>query len=324
MAAGHSGVTMNDRMNAPHAAEGAPPERAARARWRERLARVLREVDARPDAAHSLATLAALAHSSPGHFHRQFSAWCGLPLARYVQLSRLRRAVLQLLHRPRLRVLDVALGSGYESGEAFARAVRRELGLSPSALRREPLRLAACAGWAALERQLNDAEHATMNDSLFQIDAVRRVHLPDIPVALRVHRGPPAQLAASLGDFIAWRRERRLSPERAATYNLLYDDPEAVAPQDFRFGLAVAYDGAVEPNPQGLQAAVIPGGPHAVLRVVGPDAMLERALRWMYGHWLPASGCELADRPAWLQRLTLFPDVPAQQGELLLHLPLAG
>ncbi|HDY3603815.1 TPA: AraC family transcriptional regulator [Klebsiella michiganensis] len=43
----------------------------------------------------SLETLSAIAHSSPYHFHRQFSAYSGVPLYRYIQWLRLRSAFAQ-------------------------------------------------------------------------------------------------------------------------------------------------------------------------------------------------------------------------------------
>ncbi len=295
-----------------------PSPTDSRQRWQARMRRVLRHVDAQPGAALDLTGLAALAHSSPFHFHRQFAAMCGLPQARYVLLSRMRRAAQQLAHRPALPVLEVALSSGYESPEAFTRAFRRLLGKTPSQWRRDP----RSARWAACEQQLHLAEQWPMNDTIFSLDQVRLVHTPDLPVALLVHRGPLQDLAPSLQRFIAWRRERQLPPSRAATFNVLYDDPASVAPADCRFGLAVAWDAPVPPNAQGLVASHLEGGLHAVLRHEGPDASLDQAIRWLYGVWLPQSGHELRDAPPFLQRLRFFPDVPAHEALVEIHLPL--
>lgn len=287
-------------------------------RWQARMQRVLRHVDSQPEAALDLGGLAVLAHSSPFHFHRQFAALCGLPLARYVLLSRMRRAASWLAHRPAMPVLEVALASGYESPEAFTRAFRRLFDKTPSQWRREP----RSAAWAACERLLQQAEQYPMKHHPFELDQVRLEQLPDIPVALLVHRGPMQDLAPSLQRFIAWRRERQLPPARAATYNLLYDDPDSVPPADCRFGLAVAWDQPVPPNPQGLVAGHIEGGLHAVLRHEGSDASLDQAIRWLYGVWLPQSGLELRNAPPWLQRLRFFPEVPAHEALVEIHLPL--
>jgi AraC family transcriptional regulator len=307
-------------MKAPLTTSPTDAPRAHLQRWQARMQRVLRQVDSQPEAALDLAGLAALAHSSPFHFHRQFAALCGLPLARYVLLSRMRRAAQWLAHRPRMPVMEVALASGYESPEAFSRAFRRLFDKSPSAWRRDP----QSPAWAECEQQLQLAEQWPMSNETLQFDQVRLETHPDIPVAMLVHRGPMQSLAPSLQRFIEWRREHQLPPSRAATYNVLFDDPSSVAPAACRFGLAVAWDQPVPANPQGLEAGRIEGGLHAVLRHEGPDASLDQAIRWLYGVWLPQSGYELRDAPPWLQRLRFFPEVPAHEALVEIHLPLQG
>lgn len=298
-------------------------ETESRARQRVRLHAVLAYIDAHPDALLSLQELSAIAAWSPCHFHRQFSAMTGLPLARYVLLSRLRRAAQLLLHRREQPVLEIALASGYDSPEAFARAFRRVLGQSPSVFRAAARRPA----WPELEQALNHAE-TMMNDPLPSSPRHDDVHIVDTPdrrVALLLHRGPPRELPASINRFIAWRRAHRLPPSRSATYNLFHDDVETTPPADYRLGLCAGlehFSGPVEANPQGVVESLIPGGPCAVLRHVGTDHGLSAAAHFLYRDWLPASGRALRDFPLYLQRLSFFPDVPAQAAVSELFLPL--
>ncbi len=49
-----------------------------------RFQRVCRYIARHLDEPLSLETLSAIAHSSPYHFHRQFSAYTGIPLYRYI------------------------------------------------------------------------------------------------------------------------------------------------------------------------------------------------------------------------------------------------
>ena len=152
-------------------------------------------------------------------------------------------------------------------------------------------------------------------DLRFETVAPRRI-------ALRLHRGAPAALPHSLRDFIAWRRAHRLPPSRCATFNLLYDDPEAVAPRDWRFGLACACDADVAPNAQGVEAAVLAGGRHVILPYRGGDDALVAAIDFLYGDWLPRSGEEPADAPLFVQRLEWAPEVPERLALSELWLPL--
>ena len=47
-----------------------------------------------------LERLSEEANFSPFHFHRQFSSYCGMPVGRYIQLMRLKRASYRLAFNP--------------------------------------------------------------------------------------------------------------------------------------------------------------------------------------------------------------------------------
>lgn len=145
---------------------------------------------------------------------------------------------------------------------------------------------------------------------------------PLTPVAVLPHRGPTTLLGESLQRFIAWRKAHHLPPSRFATYNVCYHHPGDVAPEDYRFDLCVAWDGEVADNPQGVVAGSLPGGRCAVLRHIGPDEQLETAIMQLYRRWLPNSGAQLRDAPLFLQRVRLFPDVPAHEAVTDIFLPI--
>lgn len=156
----------------------------------------------------------------------------------------------------------------------------------------------------------------------FHVDQVKIVTTEDRRVALLEHHGDPALLGDTLRRFIAWRRESGLPPRRSATFNIWYNDPQSVAPEDFRLGLCAATDGEIIPNSVGIIPAMIPGGRCAVLRHVGADASLQAAAAFLYTVWLPASGEALRDFPPYCQRLTLYPDVPEHEAVMDIFLPL--
>ena len=108
-------------------------------RHAQRFDRVLLYIEQHLDEEISLNTLSAVAHYSPYHFHRAFSAYVGVSVGQYVQRMRLRRASFRLVSEPQDSVLTIALQAGFDSGEAFARAFRRAFGQSPSTFRRQPL-----------------------------------------------------------------------------------------------------------------------------------------------------------------------------------------
>jgi AraC family transcriptional regulator len=84
--------------------------------------------------------LASRAHLSRFHFDRLVAAAAGEPPAALRRRILLERAAYQLITTEQ-DVLDVALGAGYSSHEAFTRAFARAYGRSPSDWRRRPTSL---------------------------------------------------------------------------------------------------------------------------------------------------------------------------------------
>jgi AraC family transcriptional regulator len=82
----------------------------------------------------SLAALADQAGLSVFHLHRVFSSVAGETPKQFTLRLRLARAAAMLLSTGH-SVLDVALGCGFQSHEAFCRAFRRRFGITPSAYR---------------------------------------------------------------------------------------------------------------------------------------------------------------------------------------------
>ena len=153
-------------------------------------------------------------------------------------------------------------------------------------------------------------------------DEVRIVDFTATRVATLEHRGDPARLDDSVHKFIAWRKQNGLPPGASATFNILYDKLPASDPDEFRFDLCAATDREIAANEFGVVAKTIPGGRCAVLRHVGSEAGLGETLYCLFAQWLPESGAELRDFPVFFQRVSFFPEVPANEAVTDVFLPL--
>ncbi len=78
--------------------------------------------------------LAQVAGFSVPHFHRIFTACTGENIADYVRYVRLERAGRKL-RLGAIDITEVALAAGYDTHAAFAKAFKRQFGLSPSEFR---------------------------------------------------------------------------------------------------------------------------------------------------------------------------------------------
>jgi AraC family transcriptional regulator len=287
----------------------------ARQRYFARMLRVLDHVDAHLDGDLSTEALAGVAAFSPFHFHRQFAATFGLGVHRYVQLARLKRAGHALAYRTD-PVLDIALDAGFAGPEAFARAFRQRIGQSPSAFRAGP----DWAPWAAALAPLEQARSQHMTPDFTDAD-IRIVDFPATPVALIEHRGDPARIGDTIRRFIDWRRANGLPPARSATFNILHTDPDTTPPEEYRLDICCAAE-RVARNDAGVVDGLIPAGRCAVVRLTGTGDDLRAPVRFLYADWLPRSGEELRDFPIFAQRVSFYPDVPANAAITDIYLPL--
>jgi AraC family transcriptional regulator len=285
-------------------------------RYQKRFANVLAHIEANSETPLSIDRMSAVANFSRHHFHRQFSGYLGMSPHRYVQFIRMRRASWRLAFRPELSVNEVALATGYEGPEAFARAFRQYAGQSPSEFRSAP----DWAEWHSRFRPFIELRQTTMNT--LSPASVRVVTFPETRVAKLEHRGNVLRLGDSIRKFIDWRRANKLPPHISATFNIIHNDPDETPPEDFRFDLCAATDRPIAPNDAGVQEFRIPAGRCALLRHMGSDDQLGRSIMHLYSNWLPASGEEARDFPLFMQRVKFFPDVPDSEAVTDIYLPL--
>lgn len=85
----------------------------------------------------SLADVAQACGLSKFHLVRAFGIYAGRSVMRYVRARRLSEAAKRLAIESS-GILDVALGAGYNSHEAFTRAFKEQFGITPDQFRRNP------------------------------------------------------------------------------------------------------------------------------------------------------------------------------------------
>jgi AraC family transcriptional regulator len=114
------------RMNSVPCRGGLPPAR---------LKRVVEYIESNLDKNITLTQLARVANMSLYYFAVLFRQSTNLSPHRYILGKRVERAK-ELLHDPKLSVLDVSMNVGFEHQNNFARAFRRVIGVSPTEFKR--------------------------------------------------------------------------------------------------------------------------------------------------------------------------------------------
>lgn len=259
----------------------------------------------------TLEVLSEVAHFSKHHFHRQFSHYMGMGLFKFIQQIRLKRAAFELVFQPEKRITDIALDAKFDYPESFSRAFKKVFSQSPSDFRQRP-------DWPLWHQHYQRTEKRVETTMEVTIKTIENV-----AVAVLEHRGSPDTLMESAGKFINWRKSTGLSPiSQCRTFGIVYDDPDAVAPEAFRFDIAGEVFETVAKNETGILNKSIAGGRYAVVRHIGSHDDVGNCLHYLYGKWLPNSGEELRDAPCFFHWQNFFPEVPEHELITDVYLPL--
>ena len=291
-------MTVRVRERNPRAA------RHNRSEYDRRMHRVLEHIDRHLEEPLDLGTLAAVAHFSPFHFHRLFSAWMGETLGDYLRRRKIEVAAMRLVAQPRLPVLHVALAVGFGSAEAFARAFKTRFGCSPTSWRTaQAERRLANSNSGQVDRKIGQApagvatHHGASHNPELEVSMnVKLVDRQPATVAYLRHFGP-------YGDPLSQFWQKTVYPWLATNgllgqprYGISHDDPGVTAPAQCRYDAGAEVPAQFAPTGNAFKT-IIPGGRYAVLRFKGAVAEIGEAWTALLRDWLPASGLQLDARP---------------------------
>lgn len=279
------------------------------------LDRVTTHIEEHLDQPLNLERLAQVACLSPHHFHRVFHAMRGETLADAVKRVRLQRAAWWLV-RSDQPVEAIARRCGFAGAAVLTRSFRLAYGSTPAAYRRAGPHQAFKTGVPGKA----DRPASALRVDVRQVAAQTLVGVP--------HRGPYIRVGEAFERALAHAARQcgrslgqDLQPQRLMAVYL--DDPAAVSASTLR-----SFAGLVCAQPVAWQAPLqtwpLPAGRCAVLRYQGPYASMHAAYRWLFGQWLPNSGCEPGDHPVYEDYLNHPRDVPPAELLTDIILPLRG
>lgn len=280
--------------------------------YAQRFGRVFDYIDTHLNDELSVERLSAVANFSKFHFHRQFTEYAGVTVARYVQLMRMRRASYRLVFNPEARITDIAQEAGFENSESFSRAFKGTFGQTPSQFRSEP----AWQLWNDHYRAIKRKESTIMKE-------VNVIQFQETPVAVLEHWGSPARVNETVRTFCQWRQRNSHFPAAGGdTFGIVYNDPETTTPEQFHFDICGSVTAPIPENDLGVITKVIPEGRCAVIRHIGSRDQLADSAYYLYREWLPCSSEELRDFPLFLQYLNFMPETPEHELITDVYLPL--
>jgi len=291
-----------------------------RSYYESAVQRTIERIVAGLDEALDLDLLARDACLSPFHFHRVFRGMVGETPRELSRRLRLERAAWQLVANGR-SVTVVAFDAGYETHEAFTRALRSSYSTSPTGFRqrRHPrIELAATCG---VHFEASGRVPAFMpRDTGGQAMQVEIKTMPELRVAAVRHVGPYNQIPQAferLGAIVgpnAW--------PGAVMLAIYHDDPDAVPQDQLRSDASVVLPDGVR-LPDGLVEQRLPAGRYACALHVGPYEQLGDAWARFMGEWLPASEHRVGDGPSYEIYLNDPRRTPREELRTEMYIPIA-
>ena len=284
--------------------------RATKLDYAERMARVVAHIGEHLDDALDLERLAGVACFSPYHFHRIYRLVVGETPDQTVRRLRLHRAAVALADG-RLSVTEIAGRAGYASPEAFSRAFTSAYGHPPSAYRAQRLSGELPGNGPPPPGAL--AQEVAYEVTIKPLPGYRLFGLP--------HQGDYNSIVTAFERLFALGAAHGLLMPGTRDFGVYYDDPGSVPEEELRAfaGLAV---GPETVCPDDFEEAEIPAVRAACLLYQGPYADLDRAYHFLYGRWLPQSGQEPADYPAFEEYLNDPKSLPPTEWLTEICLPL--
>lgn len=239
-----------------------------------------------PAETHTVESLAAVAHSSPFHFHRIFRAVAGETVGSFVQRARLERAAYLMKAKPSRSLTSIALDTGFASSQEFSRTFRRNYGIAPSRWNRRS-RLAAPGG----RGEHRSSPPVEVEARLVDRDRVRLAY-----TRIRPAFSVP-ELVAGFERLLQSLDDRGVPWEKAQVVGMSWDNYETTPMDKLHYDLCVEVPDTVE--------AVGPFGIHELgaFRAVevecdGPLQLIADAWDYLYETWFPQSPFEPADLPS--------------------------
>lgn len=249
-------------------------------------------------------TLTALSRRvgmSPWHFQRTFSAMVGAPVGSYLRRRRLTEAARRL-QQTRATILDVALDFQFDSHEAFTRAFKAEMNLTPNAWRRGESAFITCQHRLYVTAQLLQKRYGKMKliPEIVTLPARTFVGLQCRFISVMSPDANNLIEIPKLWDKFNQRIQEVETNEPKASYGLCglpeRHGEKGLRPDELLYLAAVQVDldSAV---PSGMKRWVVPAGMFAKFTHRGIITRIGETMGFIYGKWFPASDYERGRGP---------------------------
>lgn len=272
--------------------------------WSARVNRVVDHIRADPRRDRSLPELAALAHSSPYHFHRIFTAVVGESPAAFTRRCRLERAGQLMMASPDRSLTSIAADAGFPGLSDFSRQFRQHYGMAPSSWDRT-------TRIDRLPAPLSPSGSPDLAGDRRFVPRPRIIRLPELRLAYVRARGVIGldDLSPRYRQLLEWAAASGLDLGRQRLIGMCWDNYETTPLDRIHYDFALTVPPTVEPR--GLVGCyTLPSLTAVAVHCRGGLTTIASAWDHLYERWFPATGAV----PRHLPALKLFNRRPDEIG----------
>lgn len=270
--------------------------------YRERVNRAIDVILQNLDQPLPLEVVAKAAGFSSYHFHRIFRQLTGESLHVFVKRVRLERALILMSRKDRAgrrvrSLTDVAFACGFGSPADFSRSFRQHYGAAPSRFDLDAFRALRRKEWQQIIAQPGKSHRFDRLQPHANPDgfAVKLRRLPPRVVAYVRVADPygSGRVLRAVETLTRWAEPRGLADGQWLGY--MWDDPEIVPHEKCRYDVGLEVPAMRATGDIGR--IEFPAMQVAEVQLRGGAELELRALDWLFGTWLPASGYLPTEQP---------------------------
>jgi AraC family transcriptional regulator len=299
--------------------------------YRARIAGVVKYIDENLDKDLSLETLAKAACFSPFHFHRIFNAIVGETPGDFVKRLRLEKTANQLIYLPDLSVTQIALGCGFFSSAAFARAFKEHFKSSATEWRKtgykkfisQKSKNRKTASKNGKDKHSGEQYFSSVNKNLLRKKMkVEIKRMPKLHLAYVAHlRGYNKGIGLAFEKLCRWGGPRGYINQNSKFIGISLDDPDITPKNKCRYYACITIPEDVATQGE-INMMDIPEANCAVYRFIGKEAEIKIAYKSLFKDWLPESGYQPDDYPCYEIYYQSADQNPEKKFEMDICLPV--
>ncbi len=290
----------------------------------------------------TLDEIAAAASFSKFHFHRLFQAHVGETVLEFTRRLRLERAAAQLHFNADKDITSVALDCGFSSSQNFAKAFKKHFAISPTHYRdwgtyekdsrarkigytlSKDGNIVGNIGNASGGINAHSQEGSTMNriDEKDMSVTIEVKDLADLNVAYVRTLGAYGFESANKAfeKLTKWAGPRGLMDE-ATCLGVTWDSPCITPAEKCRYDACIVVPDDADLD-GGIDVQTVAGGKYAIHRSKVFNHDFQKGWNELLGEWLPDSGFQPDDRPAYEVYVENETSTPDGHWVVEIHLPV--